>query len=41
MLLVNTVQGKVLNDEEVKEYYAKKQPYGEWLDSYLVQLKDI
>lgn len=33
--------GKVLNDEEVKEYYAKKQPYGEWLDSYLVQLKDI
>ena len=41
MLLVNTVQGKVLNDEEVKEYYAMKQPYGEWLDSYLVQLKDI
>lgn len=41
MLLVNTVQGKVLNDEEVKEYYAKKQPYGEWLDSYLVQLKNI
>ena len=41
MLLVDTVQGKVLDDDELKEKYAKMQPYGEWLNSNLVQLKDI
>ncbi len=41
MLLVDTVQGKVINDDELKESYAGKQPYGEWLDSNLVQLKDL
>ena len=25
----------------LKEKYATKQPYGEWLDSNLVQLKDL
>ncbi len=40
MLLVDTVKGKVIDDEELKEIYAKKQPYGEWLDSNLV-LKDL
>ena len=41
MLLVDTVQGRVIDDNELKEKYAKKQPYGEWLDSNLVQLRDI
>ena len=41
MLLVDTVKGKVIDDEELKEMYATKQPYGEWLDSNLVQLKDL
>ena len=41
MLLVDTVQGKVINDRELKEHYAKRQPYGEWLDSNLVLLRDI
>ncbi|MDD3279374.1 MAG: glutamate synthase large subunit [Lachnospiraceae bacterium] len=41
MLLVDTVEGRVINDDELKEQYAAKQPYGEWLDSNLVQLKDI
>ena len=41
MLLVDTVQGRVIDDNELKEKYAKKQPYGEWLDSNLVQLHDI
>ena len=34
-------RGKVLTDEEVKERYAKKEPYGEWLDSNLVSLSDL
>ncbi len=41
MLLVDTVGGKVIDDEELKEHYARRQPYGEWLDSNLVYLKDL
>lgn len=41
MLLVDTVQGRLIDDDELKEYYASKQPYGEWLDSNLVNLKDL
>lgn len=41
MLLVDTVQGEVIDDEELKEKYANSQPYGEWLDSNLIHLKDL
>ena len=41
MLLVDTIQGKVISDEEIKERYASRQPYGEWLDNNLVFLKDL
>ena len=32
MLLVDTVAGKIIDDDELKERYADKQPYGEWID---------
>ena len=41
MLLVDTVQGRVIDDEELKEKYAKRQPYGEWLDANIVKLQDL
>ena len=41
MLLVDTVQGKVIDDEELKERYANEEPYGEWLDSNLIHLQDL
>ena len=41
MLLVDTVAGRVIDDEELKEKYANEEPYGEWLDSNLIQLKDL
>lgn len=41
MLLVDTVNGRLVDDDELKEFYASKQPYGEWLDSNLVCLKDL
>lgn len=41
MLLVDTVQGKLIDDDELKEQYASRQPYGEWLDSNLVELKEL
>ena len=41
MLLIDTVKGKLIPDDELKEYYAMRQPYGEWLDQNLVQLKNL
>ena len=39
MLLVDTVQGKLLDDEAIKMRYASRRPYGEWLDRNLTRLK--
>ena len=41
MLLIDTRRGKLLADEEIKDRYASRQPYGEWLDLNLVQLHDL
>ena len=41
MLLVDTVNGKLIDDDELKESYATRKPYGEWLNNNLVNLKDI
>ena len=41
MLLVDTVQGRIIDDTQLKEGYAARQPYGEWLDRGLVRLKDL
>ncbi len=39
MLLADTVQGRLIDDEEIKLRYASRQPYGEWLDANLTRLK--
>jgi len=41
MLLVDTREGKVYTDQEIKEKYAHRNPFGEWLDMSLVELKSI
>ena len=41
MLLVDTKQGRLFLDHEIKEKYALSAPYGEWLDMSLLELKDI
>ena len=41
MLLVDTQQKRVISDEELKEQYAQREPYGEWLDSNLVTLREL
>ncbi len=41
MLLIDTVKGCLITDEELKETYAQRKPYGEWLDSNLIELKDL
>ncbi len=41
MLLVDTKAGVMIHDEDLKRKYASRRPYGEWLDSHLIQLKDM
>lgn len=41
MLLVDTVHGCIIDDEELKMRYATRNPYGEWLDNNLVKLRDL
>ncbi len=41
MLLVDTHKKRIISDEECKESYASRHPYGEWLDSHLIRLKDL
>ena len=41
MLLVDTVRKMVISDEECKMALAARQPYGEWLDQYLVTLEEL
>ncbi len=41
MLLVDTKAGKLIEDNDLKERYAHKQPYGQWLESNLIKLKDM
>ena len=41
MLLVDTVQQRMIEDEELKAHYASQSPYGEWLDAHLVHLDSL
>ena len=41
MLLIDTVEGRIINDDELKHKIAGEHPYGEWIDKYLVGLEDL
>lgn len=41
MLLVDTAQGRIVSDEEIKQQIATAKPYQEWLESNLIELKDL
>ncbi|OPA74121.1 glutamate synthase large subunit [Paenibacillus selenitireducens] len=41
MLLVDTAQGRIISDEEVKAQIASEHPYQEWLEEHLVDLNDL
>lgn len=41
MLLVDTAQGRIISDEEVKSSIAKENPYRQWLDEHLITLEDL
>ena len=41
MLLVDTIQKRLIEDAEIKSRYAEQSPYGEWLDEHLVHLDSL
>ncbi|GAA5159381.1 glutamate synthase large subunit [Amycolatopsis dongchuanensis] len=41
MFLVDTAQGRIIDDEEIKGELAAQHPYAEWIDSGLVRLEEL
>ncbi len=41
MFLVDTAQGRIVDDEEIKTTLAAEHPYDEWLHAGLVHLEDL
>ena len=41
MFLVDTTQGRIVDDEEIKHALATEQPYQQWLDDGLIHLDDL
>ena len=41
MLLIDTSEGRIIPDDEVKSYYARRQPYRRWLSENLTRLEDL
>jgi glutamate synthase (NADPH/NADH) large chain len=41
MFLVDTAQGRIIEDDEIKAELAAQHPYGEWLDRGLVRFEEL
>ncbi len=41
ILLIDTAGKRIISDEECKQYYSTKHPYGEWLNMNLLHLADL
>ncbi|GAB3568253.1 glutamate synthase large subunit [Amycolatopsis endophytica] len=41
MFLVDTAEGRIIDDEEIKGQLAAEHPYGEWVDEGLVRLEEL
>ena len=41
IFLVDTTQGRIIDDEEIKAGLAAEWPYGDWVSTELVHLKDL
>ena len=41
MLLIDTKEGRIIDDEEIKERAACEHPYREWLEEHMVTLEDL
>ncbi|MGI9028827.1 MAG: glutamate synthase large subunit, partial [Ilumatobacteraceae bacterium] len=41
MFLIDTAQGRIIDDEEIKATLAAEHPYGNWLEQSLVEVTDL
>jgi glutamate synthase domain-containing protein 2/glutamate synthase domain-containing protein 1/glutamate synthase domain-containing protein 3 len=41
MFLVDTTEGRIIDDKEIKESIANQHPYREWLDAHLLHENDL
>ncbi|MDA1274517.1 MAG: glutamate synthase large subunit [Verrucomicrobia bacterium] len=41
MFLIDTEEGRIVSDEELKQKISSEHPYQEWLDQHMVELADI
>ncbi len=41
LFLVDTVQGRIVSDDEIKRELAAAQPYGRWLADHLIDIEDL
>jgi glutamate synthase (ferredoxin) len=41
IFLVDTVKGRIVDDEEIKRELAAQHPYQEWLDRHLIDINDL
>jgi glutamate synthase (ferredoxin) len=41
IFLVDTVQGRIVSDEEIKDRLAHEHPYGDWLRQHLMAIEDL
>ena len=41
IFLVDTAQGRIIDDAELKHTYATQHPYGEWLKAYLKPIESL
>ena len=41
MFLVDTQEGRIIDDKEIKSTYARRKPYGEWLKDNIVELSSL
>ncbi len=41
MFLIDTAEGRIVDDEEIKTALAAEHPYGQWLEESLVDLADL
>ena len=41
IFLVDTAQGRIIDDEEIKADLAAEHPYREWLDTHVIHIRDL
>jgi glutamate synthase (NADPH) large chain len=41
IFLVDTAQGRIISDDEIKEQLARERPYADWLQEHLIAIEDV